>query len=230
MFRKSILICVLAICMVTFMGNGAKAQQAPTFSGWPYCWVCGSICAEQVLKKVQLSKTYVILEMRLANPTVQLWCVNPGGQDGGLGTAFFPGGEVFGSETLTKFNLIKSGKALADIKFTDEVLFDGFIGDPLNLPDGICPNPNWTVKVPGVDDDAIFNVLEMDIILLAWYQPDGGPAYAVSEFHAFHATLDDGEYLLAPCVAGDPPIGMVPEDPNYVWGGCGYGFTYVEPE
>jgi len=177
-----------------------------------------------------LSKTPVTIEVRIANPSVSFWCVNPGGQDGGLGNPFFFDVDLTELDTVSSADVTKSGKTLAEIVFEDCDIVQGLFPNwPNDLPTGICKD-NWTVKdvCTTSPDEGTIKVWEFDILFIPWYMPDGyGGEWAPSEVQAYHAVLgnDTGlgyiPYDLTGCTYnGDDfnPVG--PNDPGWSWLGC----------
>lgn len=249
--KSLMLIGLLVIGMVTLLANLDKApvgQQGPPpeFTGG-FAINKKSIHAESLLKKLgNVDKQPTMVEVRLTNITGQAWCINPGGQDGGLGEPFFWDIDLTGIDVVTPGEVRKNGKALSEVIFYNCDLYNGLFcveydnGECVDyyFPPGVCVNPNWSVPNPCLEgdwyDEEVVIILAMDVLYLAWWEPYGpNMGFVLADWQAFHAVLaaNGVDFVLTECEEGyipglDPNIPDVPLDPGdaRVWGGCGVGF------
>jgi hypothetical protein len=161
MFRKLLLIGVLFISFWALLGANAYAYPAWATGGWgawPNC-VCFWSDWKGVSNPDQKPSDVIYT---MSNMEIQVYYLNPGGNDGGVGEPFYPNAQVTGGGTLPD-SISTKGTYQSKLCFYDENLWAAV--DVNSIPPPV--NPNWTLDPSRID------VLQMDVEIQGYSDLDG---------------------------------------------------------
>ena len=186
MFRKLLVISALCVGLMIMGFQEANAFRLAGFSFSPG----GSVYCDSLWKGVgNLTKEDVYAEVKciIEPQEVQVLCMNPGGNTGGIGNPFETSSvielsDVLNAEALTAFS---------EIYFSDEVLWNALFPEGYEFPPETCDqNDNWGVI--SVDDGGIVIIVET-LVTVEGYS-DGG---VLEDSDTYSCTLNPAgdEYL-----------------------------------
>jgi hypothetical protein len=189
---KLMLISILCVSLIVPFANQAySARLGGSFAAFQ-TW---SIHLEELVKGIGSSIGENAYEVcaSIGILEAQLRCMNHGGQDGGLGSPFYPDDiiDITLSSVITSADLIGKGKAWLDISYSDQLMI--YVLDQAGeLPDpaDVCVNPNWTFFPDWIQVNEMY-------VYLGAYSPDGNDADTDPD-------LDDSECYYCTYPSTDP--------------------------
>jgi len=162
MFRKLLLTCVLGIGMLALTAADASAG-FPKPANWNL--VIGSVCLDSTWTGLGKCEGCFEIQVTLDIYSGACSCLNPGGQDGGIGNPFTGDVTVVGEDAIGSDNIVARGRTYSSICWEDDEITDVIMpyateescsshgnGWTLN-PDGYCVIRGTDVLIKGCGYD-----------------------------------------------------------------------------
>ena len=184
MFKKLFLTSVLCIGLMMVLGiKDADAFRLAGFSFNPG----GSVYCNSDWKGIgnlEKEDIYAEVECVIEPQSVQVLCMNPGGNIGGLGNPFTTSAVIDLFDVIDEGQLTGKGKASSTIYFSDQYIWENLFPGEYEFPPETCDqNQNWGVV--SIDGGGIVIIVETYVTLNGY--SDGG---VLEDSETFFCTLN----------------------------------------